>query len=37
VLWDIFWLNVAIKGVVTIVSIPWIYLVRPAPALAAAE
>lgn len=37
VLWDIFWLNVLIKGTVTVVSIPWIYLVKPAPALALAE
>lgn len=31
-MWEIFWLNVAIKGVVTIVSLPWIYLVRTPPA-----
>lgn len=31
VAWSIFWVNVAIKGVVTLVSIPWIYLVRPTP------
>jgi uncharacterized integral membrane protein (TIGR00697 family) len=30
VAWTIFWLNVVLKGVVTLVSIPWIYLVRPA-------
>jgi uncharacterized integral membrane protein (TIGR00697 family) len=30
VAWSIFWVNVALKGVVTLVSIPWIYLVRPA-------
>jgi len=29
VVWQIFWLNVAIKGMVTLVSIPWIYLVKP--------
>jgi uncharacterized integral membrane protein (TIGR00697 family) len=29
VAWSIFWVNVALKGVVTLVSIPWIYLVRP--------
>lgn len=29
--WSIFWVNVVVKGVVTVVSIPWIYLVRPAP------
>lgn len=28
---NIFWLNVIIKGVVTVVSIPWIYLVKPQP------
>jgi uncharacterized integral membrane protein (TIGR00697 family) len=27
----IFWLNVVFKGAVTLVSIPWIYLVRPTP------
>jgi uncharacterized PurR-regulated membrane protein YhhQ (DUF165 family) len=31
VVWQVFWVNVAIKGVVTFLSIPWIYLVRPAP------
>jgi len=29
VAWSIFWVNVAIKGVVTMLSVPWIYLVRP--------
>jgi len=28
---SIFWLNVIIKGAVTVVSIPWIYLVKPQP------
>lgn len=28
---SIFWVNVVFKGVVTVVSIPWIYLVNPAP------
>lgn len=27
----IFWANVLIKGAVTLISIPWIYLVRPEP------
>lgn len=27
---QIFWVNVVFKGLVTLVSIPWIYLVRPA-------
>jgi uncharacterized integral membrane protein (TIGR00697 family) len=27
----IFWVNVVFKGVITLVSIPWIYLVRPTP------
>ncbi len=31
VIMEIFWVNVAFKGLVTLVSIPWIYLVRPAP------
>ncbi len=31
VVMEIFWVNVVFKGVVTLVSIPWIYLVRPAP------
>lgn len=29
VAWSIFWVNVAIKGLVTVISIPWIYLVKP--------
>ena len=28
---SIFWLNVIIKGAVTAISIPWIYLVKPQP------
>ncbi|MGD2102550.1 MAG: queuosine precursor transporter [Acidimicrobiia bacterium] len=31
VAWSIFWVNVVFKGVITLVSIPWIYLVRPTP------
>jgi len=31
VLWEIFWLNVIFKGVVTVISLPWIYLVKPPP------
>jgi hypothetical protein len=27
----IFWVNLALKGLVTVVSIPWIYWVRPEP------
>jgi hypothetical protein len=30
VLWQIFWVNVALKGACTLISIPWIYWVRPA-------
>ncbi len=29
--WEIFWVNVAFKGLVTVASVPLIYLVRPAP------
>ena len=29
VAWSIFWVNVIFKGIVTLISIPWIYLVRP--------
>jgi len=29
--WSIFWVNVVLKGVVTVISIPWIYWVRPEP------
>lgn len=29
--WSIFWVNVVFKGGITLVSIPWIYLVRPTP------
>lgn len=31
VAWSIFWVNVVIKGLVTVISIPWIYLVKPTP------
>ncbi|MDH5371624.1 MAG: queuosine precursor transporter [Acidimicrobiia bacterium] len=31
VLMSIFWANVFVKGAVTLVSIPWIYLVKPSP------
>lgn len=26
--WNIFWANVIVKGVVTVISLPWIYLVK---------
>lgn len=29
--WEIFWVNVLFKMLVTLISIPWIYLVRPTP------
>jgi len=28
-IWEIFWLNVVLKGAVTLISLPWIYLVHP--------
>lgn len=31
VVFSIFWANVLIKAAVTVISIPWIYLVRPEP------
>ncbi|MGH8871548.1 MAG: queuosine precursor transporter [Acidimicrobiia bacterium] len=31
VAWSIFWVNVVFKGVITVVSIPWIYWVHPEP------
>jgi uncharacterized integral membrane protein (TIGR00697 family) len=31
VAWSIFWVNVVFKGLVTVVSIPWIYWIRPEP------
>jgi len=31
VAWSIFWVNVVLKTLVTLVSIPWIYWVRPEP------
>ena len=31
VAWSIFWVNVVLKGVVTVLSIPWIYWVRSEP------
>lgn len=30
-MWEIFWLNVVFKGVVTVISLPWIYLVPSSP------
>ena len=29
--WEIFWVNVGFKMLITLISIPWIYLVRPTP------
>lgn len=29
VAWSIFWVNIVFKGAVTLVSVPWIYLVKP--------
>ncbi|MEX2250621.1 MAG: queuosine precursor transporter [Acidimicrobiia bacterium] len=37
VAWTIFWVNVIFKGVVTLVSIPWIYWVKPTPLRLALE
>lgn len=34
VAWSIFWVNVVLKGLVTLISIPWIYWVRPEPVTA---
>jgi hypothetical protein len=31
VVWEVFWVNVVVKGLVTLISIPWIYLVKPDP------
>jgi queuosine precursor transporter len=31
VAWSIFWVNVVFKALVTVISIPWIYWVRPEP------
>lgn len=31
VAWSIFWVNVVFKGIFTLISVPWIYLVRPTP------
>lgn len=28
-MWEIFWLNIIFKGAVTVISLPWIYLVKP--------
>jgi queuosine precursor transporter len=30
VTWEIFWVNIAFKGVISLLSVPWIYWVRPA-------
>ncbi len=35
--WEIFWVNVAFKGAVTVASVPLIYTVRPQPAVAGAR
>lgn len=37
VAWSIFWVNVAIKGLVTVISIPWIYLVKPTPVVSSSS
>jgi hypothetical protein len=31
VAWSISWVNVVLKGLITLLSIPWIYWVRPEP------
>jgi uncharacterized integral membrane protein (TIGR00697 family) len=31
VAWSVFWVSVVLKGLVTLISIPWIYWVRPEP------
>lgn len=31
---EIFWVNVLVKGLVTLISIPWIYMVKPDPVVA---
>ena len=31
VAWSILWVNIAVKGAVTVVSVPWIYLVQATP------
>ncbi len=31
VAWTIFWVNVVFKCLMTVVSIPWIYWVKPTP------
>ena len=31
VAWSIFWVNVVFKALITVISIPWIYWVRPQP------
>ena len=33
VVWDIIWLNMVFKGIVTLVTIPLIYVVKPEPAV----
>jgi queuosine precursor transporter len=33
VAWSIFWVNVVLKGLVTLISIPWIYWVKPEPVI----
>ncbi|MGH3650564.1 MAG: queuosine precursor transporter [Acidimicrobiia bacterium] len=37
VAWSIFWVNVVFKGAVTLISIPWIYLVKPSPLASASH
>jgi len=27
-IWEIFWINVVVKALVTLLSLPWIYMVR---------
>jgi len=31
VAWSILWVNIVFKGAVTLISLPWIYLVKPTP------
>lgn len=37
VAWSILWVNIVFKGLVTLISIPWIYFVKPSPLASASH
>ncbi len=37
VAWSILWVNIIFKGLITVISIPWIYLIKPSETLPASH